>query len=100
MLETRAGRAYNPRAMKARVVVTLKRSVLDPQGQAVGRALGSLGFTEVKDVRLGKVIELDVTSESREQAEPRIRSMCEKLLANLVIEEFRIEWPDPSRGGR
>ena len=88
--------------MKARVVVTLKRSVLDPQGQAVGRALGSLGFGEVKGVRLGKIIELDLEGESREQAEPRIRSMCEKLLANLVIEEFRIEWPQPdaARGGR
>jgi phosphoribosylformylglycinamidine synthase len=86
--------------MKARVLVTLKRSVLDPQGQAVGRALGALGFSEVKDVRLGKVIELDLGSDSREQAEPRIRSMCEKLLANLVIEEFRIEWPETARGGR
>jgi phosphoribosylformylglycinamidine synthase len=86
--------------MKARVLVTLKRSVLDPQGQAVGRALGALGFSEVKDVRLGKVIELELGSESREQAEPRLRSMCEKLLANLVIEEFRIEWPEAARGGR
>ena len=49
--------------MKARVVVTLKKSVLDPQGQAVGRALGALGFGEVKDVRLGKIIELDLTSD-------------------------------------
>jgi phosphoribosylformylglycinamidine synthase len=86
--------------MKARVVVTLKRSVLDPQGQAVSRALGSLGFSEVQGVRLGKVIELDLQGEARDQAEPRIRAMCEKLLANTVIEEFRIEWPDgPARGG-
>jgi phosphoribosylformylglycinamidine synthase len=79
--------------MKARVVVTLKRSVLDPQGQAVGRALASLGFGEVSNVRLGKIIELELRDEPRQQAEERLRAMCEKLLANTVIEEYRIEWP-------
>ena len=77
--------------MKARVVVTLKRSVLDPQGQAVGRALSSLGFAEVEGVRLGKVIELDLRDGARGEAEERLKSMCEKLLANTVIEEYRIE---------
>ena len=77
--------------MKARVVVTLKRSVLDPQGQAVGRALGSLGFAEVKDVRLGKIIELDLDTTDTSEAQKRVRDMCEKLLANTVIEEYRVE---------
>ena len=77
--------------MKARVVVTLKRSVLDPQGQAVGRALSSLGFTEVSGVRLGKIIELELDAKDPAEARKRIESMCEKLLANTVIEEYRIE---------
>ena len=77
--------------MKARVVVTLKKSVLDPQGQAVSRALGSLGFTEVKDVRLGKIIELDIDAKDAAQAKERVQQMCEKLLANTVIEEYRVE---------
>jgi phosphoribosylformylglycinamidine synthase subunit PurS len=77
--------------MKARVVVTLKKSVLDPQGQAVGRALGSLGFAEVKDVRLGKIVELDLDTEDAALAQKRVRDMCEKLLANTVIEEYRVE---------
>jgi phosphoribosylformylglycinamidine synthase len=79
--------------MKARVVVTLKRSVLDPQGLAVGRALGSLGFNEVKDVRLGKIIELYLDESDAKKARERLQAMCEKLLANTVIEEYRIEEP-------
>ena len=77
--------------MKARVVVTLKKSVLDPQGLAVGRALGSLGFNEVKDVRLGKIIELDLDARDASEAKKRVQDMCEKLLANTVIEEYRVE---------
>jgi phosphoribosylformylglycinamidine synthase len=77
--------------MKARVVVTLKRSVLDPQGQAVGRALAALGFTEVKDVRLGKIIELELDAADPVEARKRVEQMCEKLLANTVIEEYRVE---------
>jgi phosphoribosylformylglycinamidine synthase subunit PurS len=77
--------------MKARVLVTLKRSVLDPQGQAVSRALSSLGFDEVKGVRLGKVIELELADADAAKARERITAMCEKLLANTVIEEYRIE---------
>ncbi len=77
--------------MKARVVVTLKKSVLDPQGQAVARALASLGFDEVKDVRLGKIIELDLGDAKPGEEKARIQQMCEKLLANTVIEEYRIE---------
>ena len=79
--------------MKARVVVTLKRSVLDPQGQAVGRALASLGFAEVQGVRLGKVIELELDEEDPRRSRERLSAMCEKLLANPVIEEYRIEEP-------
>jgi phosphoribosylformylglycinamidine synthase subunit PurS len=77
--------------MKARVVVTLKKSVLDPQGQAVTRALRSLGFSEVKDVRLGKIIELDLETKDPAEAKKRVQDMCEKLLANTVIEEYRVE---------
>jgi phosphoribosylformylglycinamidine synthase PurS subunit len=77
--------------MKARVVVTLKPSVLAPQGQAVARALGSLGFSEVSSVRLGKIIELDVNESDAAVAKKRVEQMCEKLLANTVIEEYRIE---------
>ena len=77
--------------MKAKVYVTLKKSVLDPQGKAVQHALSTLGFSEVKDVRMGKYIELDLGAADRTQAETKIRSMCEKLLANTVIEEYRFE---------
>jgi phosphoribosylformylglycinamidine synthase subunit PurS len=77
--------------LKARVVVTLKPSVLDPQGQAVTRALGALGFDEVKGVRLGKIIELEVDSTDPATARRRVEQMCEKLLANTVIEEYRVE---------
>ena len=74
-----------------RAFVTLKRSVLDPQGQAVSRALGSLGFNEVKDVRLGKIIELDLDARDPAEAKKRVQDMCEKLLANTVIEEYQVE---------
>lgn len=77
--------------MKAKVYVTLKKSVLDPQGKAVQHALSSLGFNEVKDVRMGKYIELDLGVADKSQAEAKIKSMCEKLLANTVIEEYRYE---------
>ena len=79
--------------MKARVVVTLKKSVLDPQGQAVMPALGTLGSSEVKDVRLGKISELDLDDKDPAEARKRVEQMCEKLLANTVIEEYRIEEP-------
>ena len=77
--------------MKARVVVTLKKSVLDPQGQAVTRALSMLGFAEVQGVRLGKVIELELSEADPTRARERVAAMCDKLLANTVIEEYRIE---------
>ena len=76
--------------MKARVYVTLKSGVLDPQGQAVARSLGRLGFDEVKDARIGKYVELELTGDEK-TAEARLKQMCEKLLANTVIEEYRVE---------
>ncbi len=74
--------------MKARVYVTLKEGVLDPQGQAVAKTLGRLGFNEVEGVRIGKYIELEVGEGSTRE---RVEEMCRKLLANTVIENFRVE---------
>ena len=79
-------------AKTVRVYVTLKRGVLDPQGSAVGRALRTMGYEEVEDVRLGKYIEMKVRDgEATDAAKRRIEEMCKKLLANTVIEDFRIE---------
>ncbi|MDP3194682.1 phosphoribosylformylglycinamidine synthase subunit PurS [Tabrizicola sp.] len=77
--------------MKARVTVMLKTGVLDPQGEAVRHALGSLGFQGVGGVRQGKVIELDLAETDRAKAEADVKAMCEKLLANTVIESYRVE---------
>lgn len=77
--------------MLARVYVTPKRGVLDPQGKAVAQALHSLGFGDVGDVRIGKYIEIRIADGPKGRAEGRIREMCEKLLANQVIEDFRFE---------
>lgn len=76
---------------KAIVYVTLRAGVLDPQGQAVQGALHSLGFDEVKEVRIGKYMEVNLDSADKAAAEARIREMCEKLLANPVIEDYRFE---------
>ncbi|MGH9869868.1 MAG: phosphoribosylformylglycinamidine synthase subunit PurS [Candidatus Polarisedimenticolia bacterium] len=80
--------------MKAVVYVTLKPSVLDPQGKAVHGALHSLGYTEADDVRVGKMIEVRLAGVSREQAASRVKAMCETLLANTVIEQYRFEIVD------
>ncbi len=77
--------------MKARVTVMLKNGVLDPQGEAVRHALGTLGFSGVNGVRQGKVIELDLTETDKSKAETEVKAMCEKLLANTVIESYRVE---------
>ena len=77
--------------MKARVTVTLKNGVLDPQGKAIHGALSSLGFDGVEDVRQGKLIELELTSNDRAAAEKEVTAMCEKLLANTVIEDYAVE---------
>lgn len=77
--------------MKARVHVMLKDGVLDPQGEAVRHALGSLGFAGVEAVRQGKVIELELSTTDKAAAEAEVKAMCEKLLANTVIEKYTIE---------
>jgi phosphoribosylformylglycinamidine synthase len=77
--------------MKARVFVTLKNGVLDPQGEAIRHALGTLGFEGVEGVRQGKVIDLDLAETDRAQAEAAAAEMCEKLLANTIIENYRVE---------
>jgi len=77
--------------MHAHVYVTLKRGVLDPQGKAVARSLGTMGYEEVQDVRLGKFIELEIDETDPARAKERITEMCKRLLANTVIEDFRIE---------
>jgi len=77
--------------MKARVHVMLKSGVLDPQGEAVRHALGALGFDGVNGVRQGKVIELDLAETDKTKAEATVRDMCEKLLANTVIESYHVE---------
>ncbi|HTZ77055.1 MAG TPA: phosphoribosylformylglycinamidine synthase subunit PurS [Stellaceae bacterium] len=77
--------------MKARVHVMLKTGVLDPQGKAIAHALGSLGFAGVNEVRQGKVIELDLAETDPGRARQTITAMCEKLLANTVIENYAIE---------
>lgn len=78
--------------MKARVHIMLKNGVLDPQGEAVRHALGTLGFEGVEGVRQGKVIELDLIETERAAAEKRVGEMCDKLLANTVIETYHVEF--------
>lgn len=77
--------------MKARVTVTLKAGVLDPQGKAIEKALGSLGFDGIDGVRQGKIFDVVLTSSDRPAAEAELNAMCEKLLANTVIENYRFE---------
>ncbi len=77
--------------MKVVVNVSLKEGVLDPQGKAVHHALGSLGFDEVNGVRIGKRIVLDIDGEDKEKIKERVKTMCEELLANTVIEDYFIE---------
>lgn len=80
--------------MKARVHVTLKPGVLDPQGKAIAHALGRLGFTGVNDVRQGKFIEIDFAEDDAGKAHETLDAMCSKLLANMVIEDYAIELVD------
>lgn len=80
--------------MKARIYVTLKRGVLDPQGKAVCSGLHQLGYREVTDVRIGKFMEVTLGGLPRQEAEKRLQAMCEKLLANPVIEDYRFEFQE------
>ena len=77
--------------MKARVHITLKQGVLDPQGKAIGHALGTLGFAGVGGVRQGKLIELELTESDPTKARVQIEAMCKQLLANTVIEDYSID---------
>jgi len=77
--------------VKAKVHVTLKSGVLDPQGKAVGNALAGLGFKGVADVRQGKYIEIELAETDPKKAKARVEDMCRKLLANTVIEDFRVD---------
>ncbi len=76
--------------MKAKIHITLKNGVLDPQGKAIETALDHLGFSGVEAVRVGKYIELDLQGLSADKAQSTIEQMCEKLLANTVVENYRI----------
>jgi phosphoribosylformylglycinamidine synthase subunit PurS len=77
--------------MLARVFVTLKPGVLDPAGKAVERSLRTLGFEEVGQVRLGKFVELQVEETDKDKAKARVEEMCRRLLANTVVENFKVE---------
>ena len=79
---------------KAKIRVTLKKSVLDPQGKTVLQALQSLGFDQAKDLRVGKFFELAVAAPDKKEAEERARAMCDKLLVNPVMEEYSVEIRD------
>ena len=77
--------------MRVKISVSLKQGVLDPQGKAIERSLHTLGYHEVGNVRAGKYLELELDASSRDDAELRIREICDKLLANPVIEDYRFE---------
>lgn len=77
--------------MRVRIFVSLKPGVLDPQGKAIERSLHSLGYAEVQDVRMGKYLELNVEANSPETVAAHVREMCDKLLANPVIEDYRFD---------
>ena len=77
--------------MKAKIHVTLKSGILDPQGRAIQQSLTTLGFSSVSDVRVGKFLEVELEDTDQRQAELQLKAMCEKLLANTVIEDYRFE---------
>ena len=76
--------------MKVSAIVTLKKEVLDPQGKVVHQALNGMGFNKVKEVRQGKYFEIDIDEQDKKKAEEKAEDMCKKLLANLVIEDYKI----------
>jgi phosphoribosylformylglycinamidine synthase PurS subunit len=86
-------------AVKVRVLVRPKEGILDPQGQAVERALPALGYEGVSKVRVGRLIELEVSDKAPDAATSRVREMCERLLANPLIESYQVEaLPDDEEG--
>ncbi len=76
--------------MKVKVIVTLKDGVLDPQGKAIQQTLNGMSFSEVKEVRQGKYFDIEVTTNDEKKAKIKVEEMCKKLLANLVIEDYKI----------
>ena len=76
--------------MKIKVIVTLKEGVLDPQGKAIQQTLNSMNFSDVKDVRQGKYFDIEINIENEKKAKDKVEEMCKKLLANLVIENYKI----------
>ncbi len=80
--------------MRARIFVRLKQGILDVQGTAIKRALEGLGFHEVRDLRMGKVLEVELEPQDPARARPRLEEMCRKLLANPVLEEYTVEIVD------
>ena len=79
--------------MKISVVITLKKDVLDPQGKVIHQTLDGMGFEGINEVRQGKYFEIDAKENDRKKAEAKVKEMCKKLLANLVIEDFKIIGP-------
>ena len=77
--------------MLAKIYITLKKDVLDPQGSVIANSLRSLGFNNIEDVRQGKFIEVKLNTENKETANKQLNEMCEKLLANSVIEDYKVE---------
>jgi phosphoribosylformylglycinamidine synthase len=82
--------------IRARVYITPKQDILDPQGKAIQEALMTLGFSDVAEVRVGKYMEIAIHSESADAAAQTVKNMCEKLLANTVIETYRYDIDTPS----
>ena len=76
--------------MKIKVIVTLKKSVLDPQGSVIQQTLDGMGFNNVNNIRQGKFFEIDIEEKDQKKAEEKVEDMCKKLLANLVIEDYKI----------
>jgi|TARA_B100000929_G_scaffold186785_1_gene147843 phosphoribosylformylglycinamidine synthase len=76
--------------MKIKVIVTLKKSVLDPQGTVIQQTLDGMGFNNVNNIRQGKFFEIDIDEKDQKKAEEKVEDMCKKLLANLVIEDYKI----------
>ena len=76
--------------MKVKVIVTLKNGVLDPQGKAIQQTLSGMGFSSIKEVRQGKYFDIEIDEKDESKAKSKVHEMCEKLLANLVIEDFKI----------
>ena len=77
--------------VKAKIHITLKSGILDPQGRTIQQSLGTLGFTNVQDVQVGKYIEIELTDSDQNTAEEQVKAMCQKLLANTVIENYSYE---------